>query len=232
MGPVSRREFGPMPCVPRTALSRIPRVRAARAGGCAPRRSWSEWVLTTGTWRGSGAGCPARGGSRSMRDAPFGAFPVGPGVSGMWGMRERPRLRVRAPIGASCMSGSRERPRGITAPESGSSRISRDDRGRAGFRSEGNSAPRPLARRDGTPPDSLNGIRLIPHFEGRSRSRRIPQRGAQAKGLNSLRTPRDARSREAVQPGVAVLSSSVKLSAGRLLRRQYPKWALARFFYV
>ena len=55
---------------------------------------------------------------------------------------------------------------------------------------------------------------------------------AQAKGLNSLRTPRDARARRAVQPGVAVLSSDVKLSAGRLLRRQYPKWALARFFYV
>jgi len=39
-----------------------------------------------------------------MRDAPFDALSVGRGLSGMWGMRERPRLRRRGPNGASRMS--------------------------------------------------------------------------------------------------------------------------------
>ena len=64
--------------------------------------------LTAGTWSGVGAGRRRGCGSRIMRDAPFDAIAVGRGVSGTWGMRERPRLRRRAQIGASCRSGSRE----------------------------------------------------------------------------------------------------------------------------
>jgi hypothetical protein len=47
-----------------------------------------------------------------MRNTPIDAIRVGRGVSGTWGMRERPRLRRQGPIGASCMSESCETARG------------------------------------------------------------------------------------------------------------------------
>ena len=183
-----------------------------------------------------------------MHDATFDAIPVGRGVSGMWDMRDAPRFRRRSPIVALCMSRLATPPRRTTAPPPGARRYPRRLRaGRSRSRpprparkpggtapwmpSAGIPAPRPLARRHGTPPNSLNGIRLI-HISRDDRGRAGFRSEAQAKRLNSLRTPRDAWSRGAVQPGVAVLSSDVKLSAGHLFRRQYPKWALARFFYV
>ncbi len=73
-----------------------------------PWRSRDRWVFNGGHLEWVGAGRRRGGGSRIMHDAPFDAIRVGRGVSGMWGMRERPRPRRRAPIGASCRSRSRE----------------------------------------------------------------------------------------------------------------------------
>ena len=63
-----------------------------------------------------GGGPPARGGSRIMRDAPIEAIAVGRGVSGMWGMRETPRPRRRAPMARHACRGSANGPGGPVHP--------------------------------------------------------------------------------------------------------------------
>ncbi len=80
-----------------------------------------------------------------MRDATFDAIPAGGGVSGMWGMRERPRLRRGAPIGASCMSRVGKPPRGITAPPQVPAVI----RGRPSLPRRTTAPPSPVVRRMG-----------------------------------------------------------------------------------
>ncbi len=101
--------------------------RASMPGGRAALNQLVESRRIGLERRASGGGCGVTvgvgRGFRSMRDAPFDAIPVGRGVSGMWGMRERPRLRRRAPIGASCMSRSRETAPGDHSTPSGAAVI-------------------------------------------------------------------------------------------------------------
>jgi hypothetical protein len=103
----------PLGCGSHTcAGSRFARRPWGRSAGRPCPAGWSrtfEWLRasggnsTAGTWRGAGAGLPARGGSPIMRNLTFEPRVRDRGMWRMWGMRDLPRSRWIGSVGRLCM---------------------------------------------------------------------------------------------------------------------------------